>query len=243
MDKIQKKQVTMRSRTLFLAQSLGIKSVLVLLFLAALLFGNLMLYSLQASGALSMLGVGDSGVWAFLELFPYGWVVLAVIFFVLLSFLWKRFDIAYKQPFQRVLLALLLLVISGSILFAISGANERITEAVEEHEVTVLKPFFGRRPLSQGGRFHAQGSVLAIQEQHYLIAVGKRNVQVLFNERTVFPDGHAFEKGETLFAVGKWQSPEKTVFLAKGISKRPAPPPPQHQRKKMMKKLLLPPSP
>ncbi|MEI6222780.1 MAG: hypothetical protein WCP97_08515 [bacterium] len=217
MDNISKKTVSMRSKYVFWAQSLGIKSVLLFSFLLALFFLNLVLYSFQVSRAFSFLSFSNTGVLAFLELFPYSWILLVVACVVVFSFVWKRFSVAYKLSIQQVLFALLFLVIGGSIAVAFSGVNQRISQAVEERNVTLLKPFYGNT-FYQNGKYHVQGVIERVGEKEFVVKSGNDLVTVRYSDTTHFPDGEDFREGDELYAGGSFG--EDAVFYADGIRKQ-----------------------
>jgi len=63
---------------------------------------------------------------AFLESFPYHWVIIGISFFVGASALFTRYDISYKKSFKLLISILLLLVIAEAAVLVIRGVNEKL---------------------------------------------------------------------------------------------------------------------
>jgi len=203
MKKIKDEKIGFRSKYIFLAQKLGLGGGLALSLLLAILFLNLAFFALTISGSLEFLSFGRMGILAFLESFPYHWIVMGLIFFVVASIILSRYDISYKKPFKKLLAVLLLLIFIASTALAISGINEAMEEKVAQGRIPVLRPFYGRR----GGIWKngLVGEVIEIRSGGLVLETRhKQKVFIELTKNTFFPSGSDFKVGDRIRAVGEW---------------------------------------
>ena len=100
MKKIKDGKINLRSRYIFLAKKLGLGGGLTLSLILAALFLNLAFFSMKTSGSLEFLSFGRIGILAFLESFPYLWILIGLAFFTIASAILSRYDLSYKKPFK-----------------------------------------------------------------------------------------------------------------------------------------------
>ncbi len=216
MGKIIKEKITLRSKYLFLAQSIGITSFLLFTAILSVFFLNLFLYTLKANDSLSFLSFGSFGFFSFLEMFPYEFVIISIILFILLGFLWKKFDILYKHSFQKVLVVLIFLVTIISLALTFSGMNEGIHEQLQAGHFPGFRPFYGR-VMDEGKRLKRGliGRVIMINDKFLQVQAENKEVKVIFSEKTHFVDGKEFEPEQWIMTDGQWQT--ENEFLAEWI--------------------------
>jgi len=203
MKKIKDEKINFRSKYIFLAQKLGLGGGLALSLLLGIFFLNLAFFTMKVSGSLEFLSFGRIGILAFLESFPYYWIIMGLVFFVVASTILTRYDFSYKKPFKRLLAALLLLIFVASTALAISGINEAIEEKVAQGKIPVLRPFYGRR--GGIGKRGLVGEVVEIRNGNLVVETSeKKKVFIELTRNTFFPTGSDFKVGERIRAVGKW---------------------------------------
>ncbi len=200
--RIKEDNITLRSRYIFIAKKLGLGGGFVLSLILAVLFFNIAFFSLRSSGNLEFLSFGRVGLLAFLESFPYEWVIIAVLFFVGAGVLLSRYDIAYKKPFKILVTILVVLVLAGATTLTISGVNERLEEKAIEGRNPVLGFFYGRRKGVWrhglvGEIIHIQGETLTIRTPE------NKQITVEIVEEAFSPSRADFEIGEWIRAVGQ----------------------------------------
>lgn len=100
---IQSGALSMRSSVSIWAEKLGIGSGLILLLLVLIFLMGGILYWNSINSELLYPGYGGFGIRSYLESFPYLLVILFVFFFILGSFLLRKYDFSYKQPFMFIL--------------------------------------------------------------------------------------------------------------------------------------------
>ncbi len=210
MRKIRDGRINFRSRYIFLAKKLGLGGGLTLSLILAALFLNLTFFGVKTSGSLEFLSFGRKGILAFLESFPYHWILIGLAFFVFASIVLSRYDISYKKPFKRILAILLLSVFVAGAVISVSGVNEAIEDRVNQGHFPFLRPFYGNR---RGmWRNALLGEVAEVKSGGLMVDTAQeRTVFVKFTENTLFPAGSEFNKGDYIQVLGEW---EEEVFNA-----------------------------
>jgi hypothetical protein len=203
MKKIKDEKINFRSKYIFLAQKLGLGGGLALSLLLAILFLNLAFFTMRVSGSLEFLSFGRIGILAFLESFPYHWILMGLIFFVIASTILSRYDISYKKPFKKILTVLLVLIFVASTALAISGINEVIEEKVAQDKIPFLRSFYGReRGIWKNGLV---GEVIEIRIRGLVVETRhKQQVFIELTKNTFFPGESDFKVGDHIRAVGEW---------------------------------------
>lgn len=119
-------RVKLRSRFVFLAEKLGLGSAVVLSIFGAVLICTLALFYLSASDTLTYLHFGNSGIYAFLDSFPYGLVVVLIGVILLAGYLLKKTELIYKYSYAYVALGLLFVIITGGAALAATNVAEKL---------------------------------------------------------------------------------------------------------------------
>jgi len=201
MEEIKSGRVKLRSRYVFLAEKLGLGSALVLSVILAVLFFNLVLFYLKASGGLGYLSFGSIGVFAFLESFPYFLVITFIIFIVLAAVLIKKSELIYKKPFGYVAMGLILLIFFSGGILTFTNVAQRIENAsYRRHPAgAFFRPFLHR---DLGGEQRGiMGRVVEVGTDYITVetpfGIKKMDIQ---NAR--FPMHESFRPGIFIKAVG-----------------------------------------
>jgi hypothetical protein len=215
LQKIAKEKISIRSKYLVLAEKLGLSGGLALTIIASIIFVNFILYWLKSSDNLEFLSFGNQGILAFLQSFPYLLVTGGIVFLVLASLLLKKFDISYKKPYRILVVCLVLLTFFISGIMAISGANEKLEQAIIHGRLRSLKPFIPLPP-RKGimGRNGLIGEIMEIEKNYFTIQAGEKKVKINFDQNTHFPMGSDFSIGDKIGSIGKFENDE---FEAIGI--------------------------
>ena len=202
MNKIKDGKINLRSRYIFLAKKLGLGGGLTLSLILAALFLNLAFFSMKTSGSLEFLSFGRIGILAFLESFPYLWILIGLAFFTIASAILSRYDLSYKKPFKVILSVLIVLIFIAGIVLAISGLNEAMEERVAEGKVPLLQSFYRRRQVWKNGLV---GEVIETRSSGLLIETEEgKKVFVELTESTLLPMGSDFKIGDCIRTVGRW---------------------------------------
>ncbi len=202
MKEIKDGKINFRSRYIFLAKKLGLGGGLTLSLILAALFLNLAFFSMKTSGSLEFLSFGRVGIRAFLESFPYLWILIGLAFFTIASAILSRYDLSYKKPFKVILSVLIVLILIAGIALAISGLNEAMEERVAQGKVPLLQSFYRRREIWKNGLV---GTAMEIKKDGIVIETSeKKKVFIELTEDTLLPGGPDFKIGDRIRAVGEW---------------------------------------
>jgi hypothetical protein len=219
MSEIRSGRITLRSRYVFLAETIGFGSAIVLSILMAILLLNLIFFYMRATDNLHYLSFGSRGTFAFLESFPYLLVSIFIVFVFAAGYLVKRSDITYKRPFGYVGASLALFVMASGAALAYTD----IPRGIEERAFSGKGPFVVFRPfLERGVRPRDKG----IAGQIIYIEMPKLQIRAPFGEvfmdisEAHYEDGTIFEEGLFIIAIGDMmQADEQTVpfFYTKAL--------------------------
>ncbi|MEA1964057.1 MAG: hypothetical protein U9O41_02905, partial [Candidatus Aerophobetes bacterium] len=204
MGKIRDEHITPRSRYVFVARKLGLGGGFALSLVLATLFINVTLFYLRSSGNLEFLSMGKVGLLAFLESFPYEWMIAAIAFFILASLLVTRYDISYRRSFKLLISFLLVLVIGGSAILAVSGVNKKLEEKAAESKMPVLQ--FVYREKRGMWRHGLLGEILQIKNDTFVIQTPqKQEVIINFSDKRQLSSLPDLKVGDVVRVAGKRQ--------------------------------------
>jgi hypothetical protein len=203
-NQIKKGGLKRRSRFLFLIQKIGLGSVIVATILFAVLIFSFLLVYLRATGNLSFLSFGTTGLLVFLESFPFLLLGVFVLFILIVGFVFKKNNIVYKIPFTYLAVFLLLLVLfSGSVL-AFGRFQEKIENGIiENYSKPFMKPF-----LHQPGEYTRKGLTGVVWEKgaDYLLL---KNMQGVYHLRVTDEKNKNILKdiknNSLVTATGEWK--------------------------------------
>ena len=213
MKRIKDEKISFRSKYVFLAKKLGLGGGFILSLVLAVLFFNLTFFTMKVSGNLEFLSFGRMGILAFLESFPYHWILIGLLFFLVSSTILSRYDISYKKPFKAILAVLFGIVFVLGILLAVSGTNEVIEEKVVPGRTPILCFLYKRMKVACNNGL--VGEVIQIRSDGIVVETGdKRKVFVELTEDTLLPEGSDPKIGERICVVGKW---DKENFRASAL--------------------------
>ncbi len=102
-SQIQNGTLSMRSSASVWAEKLGLGSGLILLLLFLIFLTGSILYWNSTNSEFLYPGYGAFGVRSYFASFPYLLVILFVVLFTLGSYILRRYDFSYKQPFLLIL--------------------------------------------------------------------------------------------------------------------------------------------
>lgn len=203
MADIKSGKIKLRSRYLFLSEKLGLGSVVILTVLLAALAFTLLLFYLVSADSLNYLEFGNSGIWAFLESFPFPLVITLILLIFLAGRLLALTGRAYAYSFGKlavILLGIILLIGSG---LALTNLAEKIAGQ------RFVRPFMihrlGQHDRGIAGQVIAVGkNILVVRNPHSDLRVNTSGVNWRHETQP--------ELGNFIIAIGKWH--EKEFFAS-----------------------------
>lgn len=232
MSEIKSGRIKLRSRYIFLAEKLGLGSAFILSALLAIVFVNLALFYLKASGNLAYLSFGQRGIFAFLESFPYLLVITVVFLLFLAGYIFKKSGFFYKNPFgvSAILIVALIALVGGFLSFT------SIAESIEKNSFgrdPAANMFF--RPIFERGLDERErgisGRVSEIGEGFIMVQT-PRNTQKITTDKIPSEKIPPIAVGDLVMAVGektdqgfvaediRVTNPDEMQMIKRGIDRR-----------------------
>lgn len=212
MSQIRSGRVTLRSKYVFLAETLGLGSAFILSVLISILFLDLIFFYMRETDNLYYLGFGSRGVVAFLESFPYFLVSVFIVFIFAAGYMLKRTDMAYKRSFGYLAAGVVLFVLCAGGALAYTDISQGIERRAfaGEGPFQMFRPFLERgvRPRDKG----IAGKILSVESDQL-------NIQTPFGEVVVdmtgaqYDEGTVFAEGAFIIAVGDREDREDDTLL------------------------------
>ena len=205
MREIRDRKIRMRHPLVFLAQEIGLESVLVLVLTGAALLVSVLLYFLKKTGVLKFANLGWPGVKVILLALPYDYIALFIFTVLLANYILGRLDLNRKHKFFFNAPVVTLFVIA-----------------------TLMGAFFGIMGVEQIGKGWAQGKLPAdIAISGRIVDVTDKNAtikdeqggttEVDFNPGVVFPYQPDYAKDKVLRAIGNPDPKNAKIFHAENI--------------------------
>jgi hypothetical protein len=234
MSEIKSGRVKLRSKYIFLAEKFGFDSVLFLTVFFAVLFAALFFFVMKETDSLEYLSFGRIGFLAFLESFPYLFIIGFILLLLAAGFLISRTDWSYKKPFKYIALSLVVFALATGSVFAYSGITKKLEEGAYGGRPwgALFKPFF-EHGLRERGR-SIVGQVFETST-NYLILETPRGLEKINFAPSCLCDANQFTADQFLVAIGKKQGydfiaekirlveRENLPMIERGVSRRLGP--------------------
>ena len=214
-ERIKNGRIKLRSKYIFLAEKLGLRSTIVLSVLLSILFFNLIFFYLKSTDTLVYLSFGKRGLFAFLESFPYLLVAVFVLLIFLVGFIISKSDLSHRKSFIFIVAFLIFFIIPLGILTAYTtGISERI-----DRQIYTGRPMGGMfRPFMRGISHERDGGiagrVIKIEYDAVLLETpfGIKKIDL---KRCYVCSSIRFEEGDFLVGIGENKGDIFEVFDVK----------------------------
>lgn len=228
MAEIKSGRVKLRSRYIFLAEKLGIGSAVTFTVLLAVLFFNLLLFYLKFSDNLRYLSFGSFGLFAFLESFPFGLIVIFILLLFVTGLIIKKSGLLYQKSFGLLAVLLTLGIMCLGVVLTFTSLAEMIERASYRNHpgAMIFKPFF--KPTFGNRHNGVAGRVIEIGDNYLIIQTPdfeeKLDIQAI-EDMPADLDLGAFitaigERRDDIFKVFKIRTidPEEMPMIMRGIN-------------------------
>ncbi len=147
MSQIKSGKLGMKSRWVYVAKKIGLKSGLGLAMLILAFLINLFFFYIQANNLLPFLHEGGSTWQETLHSLPYDLILIILILIFGLNFIIKKFDFSYKKPFSVIFSVFIGLIIWAAMMLFISNFNVTIKDKLEHNDyyIPYLEHFYMER--------------------------------------------------------------------------------------------------
>ncbi len=147
MSQIRKDELKMKSKWLFIAKKLGLKSGLALTILLLMFLINGFFYYIKTNNVLMPLHYGPAFWQKLLHSLPYDLILIIIVLGVVLNFIIKKFDFSYKKPFVFIFTAFIILTIIGAFAVFATDFNNLLKENLAKcpFKIPYISDFYLRR--------------------------------------------------------------------------------------------------
>jgi hypothetical protein len=224
-QKINKGEVKMRSRLSILFEKVGIDSGITLILISLVLIAGLISYWANNNNDLLFAGYGRYGLLSFIKSFPYLLLVTFVFLFVLLTFLFRKFDASYKKPFAIILS----LIFSLILIFGWFSSKQNFGKKLYQREGRM----FGI--VMTNNQNSVSGTVIELQKNLIIIKSDTKQIRIIIDDNTHFSYGTP-KIGGYIRSVGNWENDSfKAIGIRVFTDIDQGSTPGQGQRKRMMR--------
>jgi len=217
-ERIEKEQVKMKSKSIFKLQKFGFKiSFSVLMALAVIIF-SLIVFFIQEQSSTQFLGLGAKSVSAFWSDLPFSWLAVVIIMIVLAVKIIRQNTLAYRQPLRTSLFNLVLIVVLAGSIFSVTGIHQGLAAKAAEFNIPFLKSIYQRALNCDFDQDYLLiGRIESIDKENKTIQVLTRGHLLmtiqLFSDTKII---NAPREGDIFGAVGYKQD---NIFYAEAIRK------------------------
>lgn len=205
MGEISKKDIRMKHPLIFLAQNLGLQSVLVLVIVFGALVIDTGFYLIKKTGSFHFLGFGAPGLQIFLRSFPFDYLALLIVTLLVANYLLKKLDLSRGLFLfaNAPIIFLFILVVLAGLFFGKMGANEIIKSRTA-----------CRLPWETA----AYGEVMEVSKNEITIKAMDGHVEkIIFGKEVEFPYNSDYATGKFLRATGFQDKKDPAIFHANQI--------------------------
>jgi len=203
-SKIKRGELTMRSSFSVWIEKLSLDSGVIMIIISLILISGLTFYWTNNNNELLFGGYGKYGMLSFIQSFPYFLLVLFIFLFLMLTFLFRKFDMSYKKPF----IVIFSIIFSFILLFGWISTQYPLGQRLYRNNEKGLH--LGMK----NSKNAVLGTVIQIQKNLVMIrTTDSRQIKIIIDSNTHFSYGKP-EIGNFIRSVGNW---ENENFNAIGI--------------------------
>jgi len=150
----------------------------------------------------------------FFKSLPWLIIIFALLLFIVLEYLVKRYSFAYRKPIIVLLVLLVLFTVLGSSLIAKTTMHQRIASFGEQRGIPGAKQFYGAaQKLPHDMRI---GKITEVTDKNNFIIETRlsEQVTVVISPETKIRDSEIIKEDNYIIVIGK---SENGVVVAKGI--------------------------
>jgi hypothetical protein len=220
LKKIRTGEVHMKSRAFFTFKIITFVLTTIALLATSALLVSYIIFSIQASGQLFLVGFGGRGFMLFFLSFPWGLLIVDIILWICLEWLIRDFKICYQYPLSYVFLALLVASTLLGLIINTTSIHKSLMRRAEERRLPLVGSFYDhlRRPPHENGEY--RGVVMSVGTSTFIIHDeyhDGRDATWTIDVPQEIKTNMFIKVGDTVFIAGTSES--STTIRAFGIRK------------------------
>jgi hypothetical protein len=213
LDSIKSGDLKMRPKWLFATQTfLGVFAIVVIM-LTLLYLASFIIFFCKQTGIWVGPWYGARGWYIFFRSLPWLLIIFLLVFIGLLELLVRRYSFLYSRPILYSILAILLIVVLGGYIVAISTPlHSRMSMYIEDHRLPPMGMMYRsyRREQVLGAY---RGQIIEIGPRGFVLDIGSNNlIHVGLNRNTRVPSGAVFSTNTTVVVIGDQVGNEIRAF-------------------------------
>lgn len=210
MNQIHRGSIKMKPKSYFVTIAILKKTALIVGFALAIFFASLVFFKFRIYDPFGFLIFGKLGIAAFTKSVPWDIVLLCSVSTAGILYSIKKFELLFTKSFSFVSALILVVVFVGGIVLDQTGMNEHVKKSRQI-------------PYLYDGQYFSKTWIIGeITEINYqkkqlkvLIPFDEKNITIIWNASTDFPEGDTFSKEDHIQVVGSLQG---NTFQAKAIA-------------------------
>ncbi len=215
LERIKAGKVIPKPRWRFRLEAALFSVVAVIVGVGAIYLFSLIVFQLHISGLMLVPAFGIDGLWFFVVASPWILIGLSIAFLVLLAVLVQHYSFNYRRPFVTVIAAVVLFVVTSSMLLHAISIHEKVRVLAERYRVPGIVPFYNDA-FTQRYPEVVIGEVMDRSATHLLV----RDRQGGMHMVRIKPDaflGDGIDTGDYVVVFGKSSGSSEEEIDAVGI--------------------------
>ncbi|MFZ1074873.1 MAG: hypothetical protein WAN50_00655 [Minisyncoccia bacterium] len=206
LDKIRSGGAPMHSRRYFVLRALLTGAVATFILACALFVLSFAAWSSAASGKQFLLEFGERGVFAFLALFPWQFVIFSFALLAVLELFMREYTPIYRFPLLRVFAWIVGIGIVGSALLALTPLHSFLLSEADRDRLPIIGGVYEQIHDSHEEQGVYRGDVTAFTATGFVISHNDNDRDSDDGTWTVVPpagfNAHTLSVGEKVYVAG-----------------------------------------
>jgi hypothetical protein len=206
-EKIRTGEISMRRRTYFVARFVLLGTLSVAALILAMFVLSFAFFSIHESGERILLGFGQQGFLAFIALFPWWSLLLAMLLILLLDHLLRYFKFGYRVSILEIFLIALVTVMVAGILINFTPLHATLLNSADNDALPVLGPLYEQVHDSHQAQGVYRGSISSLQGNEFIIVHNDNDKDTDDGTSTIIVppgfDTNTLQVGERVYIAGK----------------------------------------
>lgn len=216
MTAIECGELTMRPKWQFVLKTLLVWFGSLTVVFAILYLTSFILFVLRRSGVSVAPHFGWHGWYAFLLAMPWLLILLLLIFVIILEILVRHYAFAYRRPLLFSALGILVIVVVGGQVVAMTPFHPRLSESADRGHLPVAGPWYRTFGHPHPRNIH-KGTITTLTNDGFILYTRRPEIlTIIITPRTRLPRGVEIRVTDTVVVFG--DRTDHTVY-ALGVEK------------------------
>ena len=175
LDKISKREITMRSRWYFILRGLLSLIVALIMFAISVFLISFVLYLFQISDLVHLPMAGSTGYYFFLILFPWFPVIFSIILVSLIGIPFRRYPFMHIWPFIYNVIVVVVLIGLASFIIQLTPLHNRLLLYTVSRQTPLLARFYNNYSRTNDERV-ITGELLSVKGNSLIVRTSSQKL-------------------------------------------------------------------